>query len=130
VLVSLLVVVVVVELGGVDEDETLPLADIEADVEVSLDGVDEVDVSLGGVEELLELLLGEEVSVEAVVVAGVVATVVDVVVELGVALVPELLYADEPGFLLQADSDVAAATAAMQRMRRFMVEAPFNVGSN
>lgn len=82
------VVVVVVELslvvlGGVEavlsEFEllaplgvTLPLADIDPVVEVSADGV----------VEMLVLLLGDEVSVEAVVV---------VVVELGVALVPELL---------------------------------------
>jgi len=66
---------------GLLDDEMLPFALIDALVEVSLDGVlDE-----------LELLLGDEVSVEAVVVAGVLATVVDVVVELGVALVPELL---------------------------------------
>lgn len=62
---------------GVDGDETVPLADIDPEVEVSVDGV--VDA--------LELL-GDEVSVEAVVVGGV---VVVVVVELGVALVPELL---------------------------------------
>jgi hypothetical protein len=62
---------------GVDDDETVPLADIDPEVEVSADGV--VDV--------LELL-GDDVSVEAVVVAGV---VVVVVVELGMAFVPELL---------------------------------------
>ena len=61
--------------------ETLPLALIDAEVEVSLDGVVVTVV----------LLLGDEVSVEAVVVGGVVATVVEVVVEPGVALVPELL---------------------------------------
>ena len=80
--VSALELVLLESLGGVeDEDETLPFADIDAEVEVSEDGVlDE-----------LELLLGDEVSVEAVVVGGVVATVVVVVVEPGVALVPELL---------------------------------------
>jgi len=73
--------VVLLEPPGVVEDETLPFADIDAEVEVSVDGVlDE-----------LELLLGDEVSVEAVVVGGVVATVVEVVVEPGVALAPELL---------------------------------------
>lgn len=93
----LVVVVVVVvsllldEAGGV-EGVVVPLADIEDDVELSLDGVDELDVSLGGVDEVLVVLLGDEVSVEAVVVGGVVATVVElVVVEPGVALVPELL---------------------------------------
>lgn len=62
-------------------DETLPFADIDAEVEVSVDGV---------LAEL-ELLLGEDVSVEAVVVGGVATTVVEVVDEPGVALVPELL---------------------------------------
>lgn len=63
------------------EPETLPFALIDALVEVSLDGVPDE----------LEVLLGDDVSVEAVVVGGVVATVVEVVVEPGVALVPELL---------------------------------------
>ncbi|HST02474.1 MAG TPA: hypothetical protein VLJ84_12520 [Usitatibacter sp.] len=92
-------VVLVVELDGVVDDEvlsefvlleplgevlaeTLPLAPIDAEVEVSLDGV---------VVTVVVVLLGDEVSVEAVVVGGVVATVVEVVVEPGVALVPELL---------------------------------------
>jgi hypothetical protein len=68
-------------LGGVLA-ETLPLAPIDAEVEVSLDGL---------VVTVVVVLPGDEVSVEAVVVGGVVATVVEVVVEPGVALVPELL---------------------------------------
>jgi hypothetical protein len=63
--------------GGVDDgelDDTEPLEDIEAVVEVSGDG--------DGVEP------GDDVSVEVVVVDGLTATVV---VDPGVALVPELL---------------------------------------
>ena len=58
--------------------ETLPLALMDAEVDVSVDGV---------VVVVVVVLLGEEVSVDAVVVEGDTATVV----EPGVALVPELL---------------------------------------
>ena len=72
---------VLLEPLGVVPAVTLPLELIDAEVEVSLDGVVVTVV----------VLPGDEVSVEAVVVGGVVATVVEVVVEPGVALVPELL---------------------------------------
>lgn len=76
--------------GDVDDD-TEPLAFIDALVEVSLDGVVELE-ELDGVEDDELELLGEDVSVEAVVVAGVVVVVVEEVVDDdGVASVPELL---------------------------------------
>ena len=62
------------------EDEMLPLPDMDAVVDVSVDG---------DVVALLEL--GDEVSLDAVVVGGVTDAVVVVVVDPGVALVPELL---------------------------------------
>jgi hypothetical protein len=67
-------------LDGELDDETVPLADIEAEVDVSVDGVVVVVVVV--------LELGDEVSVDAVVVEGLTATVVD---DPGVALAPELL---------------------------------------
>jgi hypothetical protein len=65
---------------GDELDETEPLDDIEAEVDVSVDGVVVVVVVV--------LELGEDVSVDAVVVDGVEATVVE---DPGVALAPELL---------------------------------------
>jgi hypothetical protein len=121
--------VVVADDGPVPDCElgvvvTVPAAFIEVvvfgEVVAVLGEVADDDVSLDEVDEVLpeavnELDAGDEVSVDAVVVEGVVV----VVVELGVALAPELLYA-ELG-LLQPARAAAMATARTQGMMRFML---------
>jgi hypothetical protein len=84
-----------------------------------------VEVSLGAVpEEGVPMVLdeGDDVSVDAVVVEGVVVVVV-VVVEPGIALAPELLYA-ELG-LLHPPRAAARATARTQGIMRFMLSPDF-----